>query len=197
MLNKIFTSNTRVKLFQLFFTNPEDKFYTRQIAGLSNIPYTAVRRELKNLTKTEILTQEFENNRKYYKINKNFFLYTELKNIILKTSGLAEILKKRFKNKNLDFVFIYGSYAKNKETAESDIDIFAIGDISSVDLHKFIKKDQETFLRQINFVLYSHDEFLEKVKLKNHFVVRVLEQPKIFLKGAEDGFAKFIKTGKA
>lgn len=196
MLNKIFTSGARVNLLQLFLFNPDNKFYARQIEKMRNIPYTAVRRELENLTSFGLLIKENENNRKYYKANRGFFLYPELKNIILKTSAVPEILKECLNEPTIKIAFIYGSYASGKESAGSDLDIFVIGNIALKKLHQMIKKQQELFLRQININLYPLDEFAQKAKRKDHFISEVLKQPKIFLKGTENDIAKLVKSEK-
>lgn len=196
MLDKLFTSGIRVNILHLFIFNPDDKFYARQIEKIRNIPYTAVRRELDNLISFGFLVRENESNRKYYKINRSFFLYPEIKNMILKTFGVSDKLKECLNTSAVDIAFIYGSYASGKESAQSDLDIFVIGNIPLKKLHQMIKKQQEFLLRQININLYSVDEFAQKARRNDHFVSEVLKQPKIFLKGSENDITKLVKQGK-
>ncbi len=92
MLEKLFTSKTRVKLLNLFLLNPETELYVREIARKTNENTNAIRRELQNLEDIGLLLSEKKGNLKYYSINKKMPLYIELKNIILKTGGVGRIL---------------------------------------------------------------------------------------------------------
>jgi len=113
--------------------------------------------------------------------------------MILKTSGIGDIIQGAIGNRNdILAAFIYGSYAKNAENSESDIDLFVIGDISSMDLQASISEVESQTKREINPTVYSSKELKEKYKSKNHFVLSVIKEPKIFLKGDEDGLRKLV-----
>ena len=70
MLQKLFTSKTRVKLLTLFIMNPEREMYIREIARSTKENINAIRRELANLEEIGLLKSERKGNLKYYVANK-------------------------------------------------------------------------------------------------------------------------------
>lgn len=196
ILKAIFSSKTRIDLLKLFLLNPDVSFYQRQIEQKTHLPIRAIQREIHNLHAIGLLIERVSGNRKYYSLNKSHPIRNELKNIILKSSGIKEILSKHLANhKDIDLAFIYGSFAKNKENILSDIDLFVIGDISSRSLSSIFNEEKLSIGREINFNLYSRKEFLKRIKQGNHFIKNVLEDKKIFVVGGEDEL-KAICTGR-
>jgi len=187
MLKALFSSKTRIELLKLFLLNPEESFYQRQIEQKTTFPIRAIQREVRNLCSIGLLTERISGNRNYYSLNKNHPLRNELKNIILKSSGLVDILSKRLvSNRDIKLAFIYGSYAKDRENLLSDIDLFVIGDMSNRKLSSLLSKEKQNLNREINFNLYTQEEFLKRIKQNNHFMVSVLKEKKIFIVGSED-----------
>src|SRR4030042_7204232 len=92
MLEQLFGSQSRSKLLQLFLSNPEGKYYVRELTRILNSQINAVRRELQNLEELgviKIVEDKAENkseksNRKFYKSNTKFILYSDLKSIFQK-----------------------------------------------------------------------------------------------------------------
>jgi len=183
MLNELFSSKARVKILRLFLLNPKNKYYQREIALKTVLPIRAVQREMEKLGKIGIFSKEEDGNRHYYSINASCPVIPELKALFLKTAGLGEYLKEYFsKGKNgIRVAFIYGSYAKDRENASSDIDVFVIGGISARELSGITSKIGREFGREINYVLYTEKEFQKKQK--DHFIRNVLKEPKIFITG--------------
>ena len=182
MLQILFSSKTRVKLLCLFIINSPKRFYLSEIIKLTHTPLRAVQRELVKLETTGLLIKNIEGNRVYFQINTNHFIFPELKILILKTVGFGDILRDSLqKEKEIEKAFIYGSYAENKETAKSDIDLFIVGRISGKKLMGLLKKTARTFNRPINPAIYSPEEF--KRKKNSHFINSILKKPKIFLVG--------------
>ncbi|MBU0533997.1 MAG: nucleotidyltransferase domain-containing protein [Candidatus Omnitrophica bacterium] len=140
-----------------------------------------------------LLNIETEANRKYYSVNKDFPLFSELKSIILKTAGIGDKLKSLVKGyENIQIAFIYGSYAKNSENLSSDIDLFIIGDATLKDLQKVIIQSEKELRREINCTIFPPEEFKQKRKVHNHFITTVLKEPKIFLKGTKNDLRELV-----
>lgn len=194
MINKLFSSKARVDILKLFFFNPEDTFYQRQISKLSGQSIRAVQREVARLKELGIIEKSIQGNRIYYKVNKNCPIFKELKNILFKTVGIAEVLKKNLKNNNIQVAFIYGSYAKDKENLQSDIDLMVIGKISSRKLSHLLSKPKKELMREINYVVFSPEEFKERVKQKDHFLNSVVKEGKIFIVGDSNELGAIIKS---
>ena len=127
--------------------------------------------------------------RKVYQANSQSPIYDELSGLILKTVGLLEPLRKALKTfaPNITLAFVYGSIAKGKDTAKSDIDLMIIGEeIAYSEIYGALQKAETSLLRPINPNLMNPAEWKKKVSNKNSFVSKILQQPKLFIIGTED-----------
>jgi len=184
MLELLITSKTKRKLLRLFFTNPEKSFYLREVARLIDEPLTAVRRELLLLEKGGILVSSKEGGRLYFKLNRTFPFFDELKRIIYGTIALGDALRERLQNfSSIEVAFIYGSVAKGEETAKSDIDLMVVGGISEKELHNVISKIEKEIGREINYTLMTPLEFRTRIKSGDPFLERICREEKIYIKG--------------
>ena len=183
MLQKLFTSKTRVKLLILFMMNPGREMYVREIARTTKENINAIRRELANLEGIGLLKSERRGNMKYYVINKKMPIYNELASIILKTEGVAKELQDSITEIGVDAAFIYGSFASGEAGVDSDIDVFIIGEVVADNLIIKIREVEKKLSREINYVLFTAKEFEEREKSKDPFVLNVLREPKIMLIG--------------
>jgi len=156
-----------------------------------------VQREVDKLNRIGIIERSIQGNRIYYKVNKKCPIVQDLKNIFFKSVGIAEALKENLKEKEIKIAFIYGSYAKGKESLLSDIDLMVLGDISSKELSNILSKPKRELMREINYVVFSLDEFINKAMQKDHFINSVLKDEKIYIIGSKDELKGLIKSGQA
>ena len=197
MLESLFSSSARVKILTLFLLSPENRFYQREIEGLTDLPIRAVQREVEKLEALGLLHRTTDGNRVYYQVNREFFLLPELKSMILKTAGLGSLLHEKLQSEDrIRIAFIYGSYAANQETTTSDIDLFVIGELPSRELHAAVKEAEKLTHREINYILFSLEEFRRKARARNGFVLNVLEGQKMFLKGDEVALRSLVARGE-
>lgn len=181
---KIFKSKTRKELFRLYFTNPDNEYYLRELERLLDIPVSMIRNELTQLEEAGIFNSKKKGNLVYYSLNKSYPLFEELKSIVFKTIGIQGLLKEIFKKiKGVEVAFIYGSFAKKEEEARSDIALFIIGRIDDSRLIREIRRLEEILKREINYSLFTRDEFKKKIREKDSFIMDILEPPKIFIVG--------------
>jgi len=184
MLERFFTSKTRVKLLTLFILNPDRELHIREIVRLIKENINAVRRELHNLEETGLLKSKQTGNMKQYTLNKNMPLYEELASMVLKTEGVAKILKEHLNELgSIQSAFIYGSFANNTAQVNSDIDIFIIGSINEKKLIPALHNLEKQLSREINYVLFTPQEFTTRKRKKDPFVMNVLKEPKVSLLG--------------
>lgn len=186
-ITKIFKSKARQAIFSLYFTNPDNSYYLRELERELDTPVSILRKELMALEKTGIFTSSKKGNLSYYSLNKTYPLYDELKNIVFKTIGIRGTLSNALSSlKGIGVAFIYGSYAKNQDNASSDIDLFIIGNIDENNLVSKINKLEKGLKREINYNNYSRSDFEKKKKQKDPFIQDILENKKIFLIGGKD-----------
>ena len=189
MLKELFSSRARVEVLKLFLLNQEKMFYQRGIASQARLPIRAVQREVNRLLKIGLIEKSVSGNRIYYRVNKTCPVYPDLKSIMLKSTGIASLLKQHLSSGNpqgIRLAFIYGSYAKNTENINSDIDLIIIGDISGRRISGLLAPAKGELGREINFAIYPEAEFKDKVARKDHFLTGILKEPKIFLVGNTD-----------
>jgi len=194
MLQKLFSSRVRVEILSAFLMNPERELYVREVERLTGEDYKNVSMELRNLEEIGLLSSRNEGNLKYFSLNKEFMIYEELKSIFMKTKGAVGILREAVSTKgDIDYAFIYGSFATGEERAESDIDVVVIGGISLEEVLALIRGPEEKLSREINVSLYDLQEIRKRVKGRDPFIMEVLEGSKRMLVGDEDELRRVIE----
>ena len=182
-------SKTQRQVLRLLFGQPDRSFYSKEVVGLAEVGTGTVHRELEKLSGCGLLTVKKIGNQKHFQANPSSPIFEELKGIVRKTFGLSDPLCQaidQFKDK-IEVAFIYGSVAKESDTAGSDIDLMLITDqITYPDLLVTFSELENQLGRQVNPTIYTGKEFQNKIMSENNFVIRVIEQPKIFLIGSED-----------
>ena len=187
MLEYFITSKTKRSLLKLFLTNPERRFYTREVAKITGEPLNAVRRELGYLEKAGLIKSHKEGNLKYFEVVKKFPLYPELKKIIYSTVALGDYLRNRLKgSESIELAFIYGSVARNEEIEKSDVDVFILGEIEEEELHGLVSDIEKEIGRETNYILMTKKEFNERKYRGEPFLKRIMGEKKLVLKGNPD-----------
>jgi predicted nucleotidyltransferase len=186
---------TRQAVLALLFGRPDSSFYTRQILDAVKSGRGTVQRELKNLTDAGIITREVQGRQVYYRANETCPIFDELKGIVRKTFGVADVLRKALEPRTADIklAFIFGSVAKSADDRRSDIDMMVVGKISFGDVVSLLASAEEKLGREVNAVVYPIAEFKKKVNEDHHFVKTVLEDEKIFVIGDENELRKLAE----
>jgi len=192
MLETLLGSKLRAKVLGWLFSHPDERYFVRQLTALVNEDSTNVSRELARLERTGILVSTTEGKQKYYQANRKSPLFDELHGLMLKTVGVADVLRSALvpAQEKIKAAFIFGSIAAGNENRRSDIDVVVIGRVSFEEVVSLLSPAEEKLKREVNPVVYPVAEFKKKVKEGHHFVKTVLEDQKIFLIGDEDELTK-------
>jgi predicted nucleotidyltransferase len=184
-VQEIFSSQARISVMKLFLMNPGHRYYLRQVATLTDQPVRAVEREVSKLLRVGLISETREGNRRYYQVNANCPIFPELKSIFLKTVALGDALREYVAEAGpaIQVAFVYGSYARGDESTTSDIDLFLVGSITGKELSGILGQAQRELGREINPVTMSAEEFRARLKGQDHFLLSVLDEPKVFLVG--------------
>lgn len=191
--NALFTK-TQQRVLGLLFGSPDSSFYTNEIMRHVDMGRGTVRRELERLTSAGLLLVSQEGNQRYYQANPGSPIYDELVVIVRKTFGMVEILREALLSidNNIAFSFIYGSIAKGRDVASSDIDLFVLSDtLVYTELMDVLTRVGKVLGREINPSVYSNEELKKKAKKKNAFITRIFDQPKLWVIGSEDDIGTF------
>lgn len=166
MLNSIITSETRIKLLLKFFLNPKTKGYLRQLSSEFNESTNGIRIELNKLEKAKLLSAKFEGRNKIYKANSEHPLFEELRNIVLKSTGINKVISDIIqKIGNIKTAFIRGDYAVGKDSGL--IDLVIVGNlINQAELERVRKKTEKLIKRKISILFLTEDEYKN---LKSNF----------------------------
>jgi predicted nucleotidyltransferase len=188
-LSNALFSKVRQCVLALLYGQPDRSFHTNEIIRLTHSGTGAVQRELEKLAAAGLITSQFIGNQKHYTANRSSLLFAELRSIILKTFGLADVLRQALVPiaSQIQIAFIYGSIAKQEDTTTSDIDLMLICEnLTYADLFTLLEEAQIKLARPIHPTLYSPSEWTQKYQANNNFLTQIVKQPKIFLIGTED-----------
>lgn len=192
MLNKLFSSNIRVKILSLFLFNDNLSYYVREISKLINAHPSHVLKELSNLEELNIINKSKKGNLSMYKVNKSNIFLSDLKNIFLKTEFVGKTIKEKLEDK-VKYSLIFGSFAKGLENSKSDIDLLVISDyLKENDLLNIILDLENNLNRDINYILWNNKDFIKKSK-NNHLLKTINKDKIIMLIGDENDFRRKIK----
>lgn len=185
----------RRQILSLLYGHTDRAYYLREIIRVTGIGIGPVQRELKNLTDSGIVTREVQGRQVYYQANERCPIFDELKAIVRKTFGIADVIREAFApvSESIRAAFIFGSIAKSTDDRKSDVDLMVIGDISFGDVVSAVSPAEEKLKREINSIVYPPAEFRKKVKEDHHFVKNVLGNEKIFVIGDEDELARLAE----
>jgi len=186
---QIFSSKARAEIFRLLFGLENRELHLREIERQTGFAIGTVRQETEKLTALDLLIKRQDGNRTCFLANRNHPLYIEIHNIILKTTGLADVLKKALDHPDIRFAFVFGSIASGNEVTSSDIDLYVIGALGLRSVTNLLAGVANLLGREINPVTMSEQAFMAKKKDHDHFLMQVLQAKKIMLKGTENELA--------
>lgn len=192
-------TKTQQRVLGLLYGTPDKSFYTNEIVRWADMGRGTVRRELDRLVSAGLLRVSSAGNQKHYQANADNPVYSELLGLVRKTFGVADVIRKALQPlaRKIEFAFVYGSMAKGEDNADSDIDLMVVTDtLSYADLMAVLTDVEQILGRPVNPSVYSREAFNERLNAKNAFISRVMEQPKLWIKGVKDGIAATEQSGK-
>lgn len=170
MLDALISSKTRINLLLKFFLNPESTSYLRGLADEFGESTNAIRLELNKFEGAGMLSTTTQGNRKLFKANKNHPLFPDIRNIILKTIGIDQVIEHVIKNLGSpDKVYLTGDFAKGKDS--TIIDLVIVGEIKKDMLLTLIEKAEEKINKRIRYIHYDSKAFSSSAVEKNNMML--------------------------
>ena len=188
MLATILGSKGRAEILKCLFTLERRRVHLRALSRSASISAPVLKRELQKLSDLSLIITEKDGNRVYFSANHHHHLYAVLCQLVQKTEGSEAILRDCFSDCPAKYVFLFGSFASGTAHAASDIDLFVIGDCGLREVTRRIHLVADKIGREINPYVISEQAFLQRKNKQDHFILEIIQSPKIFLKGTPDEF---------
>jgi predicted nucleotidyltransferase len=188
-LSRALFSRVQSRVLGIIFGQPDQEFQLTEIIARAGSGRGAVQRELEKLTEVGIVATAAYGNRKLYHANRASPVFNELHQLVLKTVGIVDPLREALApyRQSIAFAFVYGSIAKGKDTAKSDIDVMIIGEgLVYSEVFSALQKAERILARPVNPNLMGVRDWVRRVKAKSPFVTKILSQPTLFVFGTED-----------
>ena len=188
MLTRLFSSQTRVGLLRLFFTRPEDRFYTRQIARQLHRDISGIKRELDNLERAGLLISDKVGNLRYYTVNKTAAIYSEVKSIVAKTVGLQALISEALTAlSGLHQVWLYSTNSHDPGEEVGPVSLLIVGGVDLAELNEAVTRLEEQLAREISYTVFDEGEFRRRRAEADPFLTEVLGGRNVLLIGRDDG----------
>jgi predicted nucleotidyltransferase len=179
----------RQRVLAVLFGAPGRSYYANEVIALAQSGTGAVQRELADLSAAGLLTVRKQGNQKHYQANAQSPVFAELRGLVLKTVGLADVLREALAPlaAQITQAFVFGSMAKQQDSTASDVDLLLVSDtLGYGDVLAALEPAMQRLGRTINPALYTAADFQARRAGDNAFINRVMQQPKIWLIGQED-----------
>ncbi len=184
-LPRLLSSRVKAEVFRLLFGLTAHELHVRELERRSGLSVSTVRQELQRLLGLGLLEVRKDGNRTYYRANIRHPLYLDIRGMVLKTSGLVEVLRECLTDADVRIAFVFGSLAGNVEQAESDVDLMVIGEVGLREVAARLSEAASQLRREINPYTMTPNEFVERRDCQDHFVSSVLKSPRLLVMGDE------------
>ncbi len=189
MVEQLFGSKTRVKLLQLFYSNPNRPFYVREITRKIDEQINSVRRELSNLLNIGIITSENTNNKLYYEVNQKFEYYEPLQEIF--GNGVTKKSKKKSDDQDdtapvttaapeidealkaigqIDVLVYTGQFTRDESAG---VDILIVGEVNANALQKYVADLEKQEKKSLRYAAMSAEDFKYRRQIRDRFAIGI------------------------
>jgi DNA-binding transcriptional ArsR family regulator len=173
VLKALFSSQTRVKLLSTFLLHPEEEFYIRELTRLLHEQINSVRRELENLRRIGLVRSRHKNRKKYYRVDTDFSLYSELRGIFTKEiQAESPVVASLKKLPGVELLLLAGSFVGT----ESKVDLLIVGDTKKEMLEALLLQDPS--MKSMKYSIFSQADFLYRLSLQDRFISDILSDPR-------------------
>ena len=179
----------RQRVLAVLYGTPDRSFYANEVIALAQSGTGAVQRELAGLSEAGLLTVSKQGNQKHYQANASAPVFAELRSLVLKTMGLADVLRTALAPlaAQIDAAFIYGSVARQQDTAQSDVDVMIVSStLGYGEVFGALEAATVSLGRKVNPTLYTPEDIAKRIQQDSAFVTRVLQQPTVWLIGTQE-----------
>lgn len=206
MFEQLFGSKTRVKLLQLFYSNPNRSFYVREITRKIDEQINSVRRELSNLLSIGIIVSDANNNRLYYEVNQEYEHYQafsmifsgpavsktkkskkagekEEKPVITEGAPEHPLAKAVRTTGHVELLVLTGQFTRDDR---SGIDVLIVGDTNQAKVDRFIEDLQNSEGKELRYAVMTSSNYRYRVQINDRFINNVINSKKQVIISSQD-----------
>ena len=180
----MYTEN-QIKILSTLLNQPTKEYYLSELSLIVGRKPGVLQKGINALERDGLISSHRDGNRRLFRINQDYPLLKEIKSIVQKTAGVEGSLKQLVESiSGIDIALIFGSYAKDMMRVNSDIDVLLVGDANAEgDFLNGTDKIEKIIQREINYRFYSKEEFEEKRSCHDPFLIEILSDSYILIKG--------------
>jgi predicted nucleotidyltransferase len=180
-------SRARQRLLAYFFTNPAARLHLRDLAERLSVDPSNLSRELRRLEGEGLFRSEVSGRQKYFRLNRKYPLFREVRSIVGKTLGAAPLMARALAGlKGVEEAYLYGSFAHHQQDTASDIDVLVIGNPPAEALAEAVRKLERQVAREINYTVMSRDEFERRREQKDALLESIWRHKRVSLVGGHE-----------
>lgn len=184
MIEQLFGSKTRVKLLQLFYSNPNRPFYVREITRKIDEQINSVRRELSNLLSVGIITSDNTNNKLYYEVNQKYEFYDPFtivfggapKKRVTRTKATDTSQQATDETDDLkalghvELAILTGQFTRDESAG---IDLLIVGDVNTNAVAKYVSELEAKEGKDIRYTVMKPSDFVYRTQIKDRFITQL------------------------
>ena len=180
MLESLFGSRTRVKLLRLCLSNPDQRWFVRELTRLLHEQINSIRRELAHLEELGLLVSAQEQRKRYYQVNTKFTLYPELKALFIKARVTLErdLVERICRSADVTSVSLHGYFVDDPASA---IDLFIVGTMKQKQLQLLLDEFKAQFGKELRYTYMSPSEYRYRQDVTDKFLFTILNSPHIVI----------------
>lgn len=186
MLEHLFGSKTRVKILKLLYRRPDRPFFVRELSREVGVQINAVRRELELLSDLGIIIAKEDAKpsdvekagvslRKYYQLNPESLLYSELQALLTKETIIEQkhfISDLSTKIGDVKLLILTGAFTHDPKV---ETDLLIVGIVKLRALSKLLEQYQKELGFDIRYTIMSEDEFADRRYVMDKFLFSIFE----------------------
>jgi predicted nucleotidyltransferase len=165
------------------YLDPAREYHLRELVRRTGLAPRTVHQEVEKLVRADLLAERRDGNRRYLRANERHPLFRPVREIVLKTYGLADVLRAALGSEGIELALVFGSLAAGAPTAGSDVDLLVVGSLGLREAVRRLGPAQDTLGREIVPNVWTRAEFDRRLRTKDPFLARVLSGPSVALIG--------------
>jgi predicted nucleotidyltransferase len=180
-------SKARRNLLAYYFTNPAARLHLRDLAERLKVDPSNLSKELGLLEREGLFKAEVSGRQKYFQLNRGYPLFKEVRSIVAKTIGAVPLIADSLKKiDGIDEAYLYGSFARGRQDAASDIDVLVLGTPRGDALAEAVRRLERQLGREVNYTVLAVKEFKSRRDRKDAFLANIWHNKRVSLIGPDE-----------